>query len=529
MANSLFYYIGDDEAYYKSLVGEFKRSTRLQIEFKSLYETEEKKIQSLFIKIFKEKPACVFIDFSKHTQDYLHLARILARTPLEHKLTMVGLVDYLSPVEVLKETLATGVQLTHLKGPECFDVVFDTIKLVDPGQMGDHSFAKAKLKESWDAGLQVKVGFVGSEGLHFETDYVLKKGDEILLNHEWLKKKIVPSKTVTIQKVETSNIFYQFKFAVDATFKFVDDDVPDREEKLLFHRKQLAKWIQENSSDSLPKRSKILIVDRDFRFYDHQERTDKHPYTLRCVPYLNDIRYEIDRLEPQIIVYTLEKEEAEAPKNTLENFTKLLEYIKNKIQDTSPFVIVFNAKHSSKEMQDSYGYAQLMASEHEISIDLLERIADKLDKKFIQDAVVPLKEDRKVFLKKTSSLSIAEIIIPITVKKVSETDMIFETNVTLQEGMNLHLEAPVEMFINVTPLKSQSKVPEYHGLIHCLGEKEKADLRRYVNSVFFRDHDAQVTAETEEFKKLNELKLQEKEEALKANLEALEAKKEPAE
>jgi hypothetical protein len=48
-----------------------------------------------------------------------------------------------------------------------------------------------------------------------------------------------------------------------------------------------------------------------------------------------------------------------------------------------------------------------------------------------------------------------------------------------------------------------------------MGEEQKKELRKFINLVFFRDHDAQVTAETEEFKKLNEAKLQEKQEALK--------------
>ena len=119
MANTLFYYFGDDEAYFRTLVGEFKTHTRMQIDFKRVFESDEKKIQSLFIKIFREKPSCVFIDFSKHTQDYLHLARIISRTPMDHSAVIVGLVDYLSPPEVLMESIATGVDLTHIKSPEC--------------------------------------------------------------------------------------------------------------------------------------------------------------------------------------------------------------------------------------------------------------------------------------------------------------------------------------------------------------------------------------------------------------------------
>lgn len=543
MANTLFYYFGDDEAYFRTLVGEFKTHTRMQIDFKRVFESDEKKIQSLFIKINRERPACVFIDFSKHSQDYLHLARIITRTPMEKSVVTVGLVDYLSPPEVLMESIATGVNITHIKSPECYDVVFDVTKLVAPNEIGEHGFANASLKEEWEAGIPLKVGYVHSEGLHLETDHKLSKGDRIRMNHAWTEKRMVPSKHFFVQNISTKNLFYHFKYAVDVEFLFIDEFLPpegmeeekinekkqEREDLIVYHRKQLKKWIDDNVSRSLEKKAKVLVVDRDFHFYEDQERTDKHPYTIRCLPFLNDIGAELDRLEPQVIAFALDKEDVTEPKNTNEQLHKLMNAVKNKIQDTSPFVIVFNSKVSSKEMQDRLSYAHIMATESDLSVDILVRMADIFDKKMakLSESQSPTpKNEQKVFLKKTNTSSIAEILIPVTVVKLSETDMILTSEMPLQIGMNIHLTNPVDMFVNIQPTKNQGKNPEYHGLIHCLGEEEKKELRRYVNSIFFRDHDAQVNAETEEFKKLNDAKLLEKQEALKKALEEAEAKKE---
>jgi hypothetical protein len=81
------------------------------------------------------------------------------------------------------------------------------------------------------------------------------------------------------------------------------------------------------------------------------------------------------------------------------------------------------------------------------------------------------------------------------------------------------------MFVNVTPsAKPSGKVPEFNGLIHSISEASKKDLRRFINSVFFREHDAQVSAEALEFKKLNEQKLQERIDAEKKAKEEAEAK-----
>lgn len=112
-----------------------------------------------------------------------------------------------------------------------------------------------------------------------------------------------------------------------------------------------------------------------------------------------------------------------------------------------------------------------------------------------------------------------------TVIKLSETDMIIQTDTLLATGTNLHFTKPVEMFVNIQPVaKPSGKTPEYYGVIHSIGETDKKELRRCVQAIFFRDHDAKLAAENEEVAKLKELKQQEKiaivEAAAKAAAEA---------
>src|SRR5665647_2859501 len=151
--NFLLYYFGNDEAYFKALQGEFKKSTRMAIDFQKISATDPSKIQTLMIRIFKSHPAAVFIDFSKNTVDYLHLARLISRTPMEHRMLVVGLMDLLTPPDIQAETFATGVNLTHIKNAEVFDVVFDVAKIIAPNDSNPHGFATATLKEDWEAGI----------------------------------------------------------------------------------------------------------------------------------------------------------------------------------------------------------------------------------------------------------------------------------------------------------------------------------------------------------------------------------------
>ncbi|MGE3611214.1 MAG: hypothetical protein AB7I27_16600 [Bacteriovoracaceae bacterium] len=521
----LFYYFGDDEAYYRALQGEFRKHTRLIIDFKRIYDGAESKIQGLLTKVFETKPQCIFIDFSKNTQDYLHLARLLSRTPMEHTFATIGVVDYLSPHEVICESIATGVTLTHIKSAETYDVIFDVVKLIAPSEIGEHGFATAPAKEEWEAGILCKVGHVNPLGMHIETNYDLGKGSIVNISHYWQNKKIVPSKQFFVKDISKENIYYQYNYAVDLEFKFVDEFIApegletekiqekqnERNDLVLYHKKQLQKWINDNESRSQEKKAKILVVDRGFHFYLNQPRTDKHPYLVRCIPFFDDLDLQISRLRPQVIAFALEA----TGKNTIDQLNKLVDLIKQKYKNLDPFLVIFNCSTPSKELQGQLNYQHTMASAGELSVDAIIQMADLIQKRIKPEA----SQIQKVFLTKTNEAAIAEINIPITITKISETDLTFTTNHILPVGTNLHIQAPVPLFIHVLPSKAQGKVPEYYGLIHCLGEIHKKELRKFINSVFFRDHDAQLQAETEEFKKLNEAKLNEKLEEEKKALE----------
>src|SRR5690606_14882353 len=141
------------------------------------------------------------------------------------------------------------------------------------------------------------VGFINQSGVHVETDLDLNPGEKVNIKHYWQNKRIVPSTEFIVKEVSRQNSFYQFQHAADLDFLFVDElsfneeSTPDeiktkttqRDEKVHYHQKILEKWIKENSSSSLEKKAKVLIVDRHFNFYNMQSRTDKHSYNIRCI------------------------------------------------------------------------------------------------------------------------------------------------------------------------------------------------------------------------------------------------------
>jgi hypothetical protein len=527
MAEPLFYYFGDDEAYFKTLQGEFKKHTKLSAKFERHFSSKEDHIQALFLLIAKHRPKCVFIDFSKETQDYLHLARLVARINLPAKPLVVGLLDYLSPKDVMFESIATGINLTHIKSAEIFDVVYDVGALLSPEAIPAHGFATAEPgNEMWEAGAVAKVGYVHKDGLHLETNLRFAKGDRLILDHAWTKDKLIPSREMFVTNTTTKNLFYHFDFGADLDFVVIDEFIPpegmtevdindrraEREELIRRQKKKMEAWVEDNLSRSQEKNTKFLVIDKEFRFLLGQKRTDKYPYIIRCAPYLEDIAGDLGRLCPQLIAVALEPDTVKDAQINFDFLEKLVAVVKRDHAESSPYLVVFNTKVPTKDLRQQLAYEHLMATDGELEAEVLIKMGEILDKK-LGKAKKP--DAEHVYLRKTNAASHAFITLNVKILKISETDLLFTCDRDLPVGTNLCFSKPVPFYVNVRPMKGQGKLPEYLGLIHCLGEQDKKELRKYINSVFFRDHDAELKVQTDEFKKLNEDKLQQKLEAIR--------------
>lgn len=529
---ALILYIGEDEAYFKALESEFNKLASGAVKFQKIFETTEQKIQSLFIKVTELQPLCILIDFSKLPQEYLHLARLVSRVNTLESILTVGLLDNLTTPEIIAESLVTGMKLIHFKGPDVFDVVYDIAKLILPEKSSEHGFATAALSEVWEAGILCKIGFVESECAHFETDFSLEVGESLRLAHVWQEKKIIPSRQIKVTSVSEENLYYQFKYSVGAKFKFIDEIVPDeetteedlqdrekdRQELIRRSKKQFKSWIDDNMSSSQEKIAKVLVIDREYHFYQDQKRTDKYSYLIRCQPYLeiSELKKELQRVSPQVIAISLEEGEVPEPRSDFNFLERLMEVIKALPKERWPFLVIFNTSLPSPSLQKQLNYESIMSASNELSVEVLLKMASVFEKKLLkQREMNGASKDPRVYLKKSNAASLGEILNPITITKLSETDLTFQSDIQFRPGTNLRFKKPIPMVIHVLPGKDK----EFYGLIHCLGEAQKKELRKYVNSIFFRDHDAKVTSESDEFKKLNETKRLEKVEQEKKSQE----------
>jgi hypothetical protein len=210
---------------------------------------------------------------------------------------------------------------------------------------------------------------------------------------------------------------------------------------------------------------------------------------------------------------------------------KLTQILTKKLTKLTPYIIVFNAGPvTSKEMQSSMGYSQLIAMDGELTTEVVLKMASMVDKKIQDEAAEEMGDpELRVYLRKSNPLSIAEIDDVINLVQVSESDLVFTCKRQLKEGTSFRLESPFKGYITVANHPQLGKPPAYYALINCIGELEKKSLRRFVNSVFFKDHDAAKLAELENFQNLNQAKWQEMLNKQKAKLEEEEKQKQEQE
>lgn len=525
-------YIGNDEVYLKALKTEvLKHYSSLNIEVLHFFEKTPQNIQSLFIKIHQLKPFGVLIDFSKFSDEYRHLARILARSNSPFKYITVGLFDYLTNDEEIIESYMSGVSINHVKGAEVFDVLFSLITRVSFDERKDHGFATAQVNANADVNHLCKIGFVNPSAVHFETNLTLKNDQSVELSNQMVEQKLLLSKKINIKEVSQQNTFYRFSYAVDAEFLYVDEPKigeNEAEEKIIEKKaeydynlkrtkKKFKTWVEENVPMSEQKLIKALIIDKDFLFYKNQNRSDDYEASIRCHPFLIDPADEIKKMKPDLICYSLDlpeegeeeivvDEKEEIPQNILPELKKLVRIIR-RMPDYEPFVIVGNSLNDDSEsLKARFNYPNLMASSGAIEPQVIVKMSMLLKKKKQKHQTEASKDKDPVpffYMKKSNKMTNAFIKGSINIITLSESDILFTTDTKLSTGTSIKIDFPFKGVLTICEHPQYSKDNEYYAVINGIGETQKKSLRKFVNDIFFRDLEEQKKQEKEEFESLN--------------------------
>ncbi len=550
-------YLGEDEGYWQDLKEGLKNFKQINFEFNLHYESNPKKIQNFTKLIYDERPRVVFIDLAKNTEQMLHLLRIQSRiNSPTNKPTVIALTAYKQGREVVRQAIMAGAQCVHVKSGEVDAVVYDAVCFAFHEVLEDHGFAMAKMDDVVVAYFPAKVSVLSPKGLRLESNFKIRPGEECKLRTFWKNNNIMPSSYMTSGNQESKDLYYNFDYAQELGFEYLDPLVADedsgqkiddtketeeREELIAQAKKRMLDWILAEKPKSRPKTLKTLVIDKELTLYNDQPLTDSHDFVIRVQPFLVKFKQELTRYLPQMIAYNMEEidpEELEANQdlahmfNEGKNLQYLIKVIKS-IGDYRPFVIVFNTEHETAKLQSVLKYKQILGHRDVISSELVVKMAEILRKKYFGEED-PFGENVMV-LDKSSDASYAEFESAITIVGCSENDIYFNCDKELAHGTVFKLNMPAEMYVTVTEPPGKAKVGgDYYGVIHGIGEEEKKELRRHINAVFFREKEAAKAQEKEQVeatkqKFIDAQKAKEEEERKKAEEEARIAAEEEAE
>ncbi|WP_127717512.1 hypothetical protein [Halobacteriovorax sp. HLS] len=579
-------YCGKDKGYFDTLCQRFKKNySHLDYTMKMISYGSDGHL-SLLTQFIEIEPIIIYIDFSADTKSLLKLSRQLNRLSSFNDIPVVGLIDDTSS---LKECWASGVNLTHIKCGEIHDVVYHPMLLGQPDKVKKPTFARGKFKKPIEIDLinDFRIGYITPDYIHAEGDFPQKKGDFIELISS-LPKDIIPSKTFTVNEVSNNDLYYDFEYSYNLGFTFVDEPefsndevdkamgiedpkardnllkqierakatrIEDYNNQLRVCKKKHNAWVQDKLTFSKPKKTKILIIDKEMNFLRTiPDSLDQYPYTIRLETILTENIRVLKRIFPHIIAMNfisksfldsmknpdlteiekeaLSEEFKDRETNSLNQVGRLVKRVRA-TENYTPFIIVFNCpNYSSKALQDTYEYPLIMCHDGAMDLNFILKMAELFEKKQtekynekVDQKILALRkedpakygrltresfEEKRYYVNKSDPLSYVNCRHPIELVSISETDLTFAT-VDELSASTYRIERPVKCSITIIPVDGKISVKDgarniYKALIHSLGENQKTELRRYVNDTFFADLNEKREKELEEFQNLNKTK-----------------------
>ncbi len=537
-------YIGSDQKFFENVKEQLKKMVKtVDFHFETWFSDDPKVIQSYILKNKEVKPKAFIVDQSLNEDSILHFARTLQRENTLTKVPLLSVIDYSQGKISIFKAVMSKIKCIHVKGQEFEAICYDLLNFVYPDKVENHRFVTAELNEMIRIFHPGKVNIINENFLKCESDFSFELKQPLRLKNFWENRKIIKTDLSMLIKEDQKNIYYDYKFsqvfqlahaeAVVRTDTMTDDDYNYRQKKrtkdINQSRADLGTWIIENKKYSNPKLIKVLSIDKDHHFYNLQPLTNKYSFQLRNEPFLQNTQIELLKYTPKIIIFNLEIINEETLKsnediaysyNDSRKLQHLIKCCREMFPQNPPVILCFNSQErDTKYFQANFSYKNIMAIQDEFTAEtglkLIQSFVDKIS------ANMKSPKDDDVYIPRGSDLSYIEIEDEITIKGCSENDIYFNSTKSFSNGHVFRLNLPVPMYITVVEKPNWTIVKsQYYGIIHGIGTKERQSLRRFINSVFFRDLDLAKAKDEEEVENLKLAYIKKQQDAIeKARLE----------
>ncbi|MFT6631403.1 MAG: hypothetical protein ACJAS4_001352 [Bacteriovoracaceae bacterium] len=504
-------YIGNDLGYWQNLKKGFSQNYQgMNFSFSEIATDNKFSAVETFIDIYESKPQIVYLDLSQESKVGLSLAKLISKNNEMKLISLVGLIDHKDPENMLLKSINASIRLTHIKSNEFLDVIYGPISLLDVNLAEMPTYVRSNIIEEFEIQQPLRVGYIENNRFHVETNSYLEVGDIVSVNEHPLQD-IMPSKKVFVEKFYDQDLYYTKRFAYDLEFIYIDDDYfsatnknwklykeykknPEKLEELgevekeeikedmkkrkAFYKptkEKIDKWMKDRKGKIEPKKLKVMIIDDTLEILKGVKgRVDEFLYSLNFQTFLMGDNYQIQRTMPHLIVYNISE------KNTLDVLAEIIEKIKS-IEEYNPFVLVQGSQIGTDDLRGKHTYNHLMCVGKEIGVDTIISISHKLNEKHqISQA------GEKVFFRYSDKESNIFLKRKVKVLGMTESVMYFQSPIEIPMWTVFRVEKPIKMFLTVVPHKEggefSTQENSYRSLINGVGELEKADIRRLINS-----------------------------------------------
>lgn len=526
-------YFGNDKSYWDKVIRRFESTySNYQFEFIEISDEKNKTAEDLFIRVSSSHFSVIYIDLSTSPYKKLNLCKYLSKDNLTKLIPTVALHTKEDAKTYFQRSLLSGIRLNHIKCSDMHDVVYDALTFLDVDSTIKPDFVCAEYKYQTQIFQDLRLTYTTDSYFHVETNSPLIEGEELFLEDHFLKK-IMRTKLFYIKNESRSNLYYNSRYSFDIYFTYCDDpfdelvekseenqDIPDKkfdyhniitamEKKELADKqkrieKDVSKWVLDNNGKNLPKRIKILAIDRKLELFKQlSNRKESFPFNINIQTMLGGNQYQIERLLPHFLIYNMDvftKSEEDTIKiNGIIALKKVIQAVE-KIEDYEPIIVVFQSGKGTWDLNSIFEYPKLISNNTELSLDIIQQLGQKLKDKLTSEELAGQNENR-VYFKASDDESIIIFKRDIEIISITESIIYFTSEAKIPDWTVFSIKNPVDMLVTVVPHKADGPFygvnNTYRALVNGAGEIEKQELRTFINQLVEESNKAESSEEAE--------------------------------
>lgn len=501
-------YVGKDTSYFEGLKARFLQESEEEITFQILWHDDLNTFQRLAKEIVETLPNICLLDYSSQPDKMMTVARTLPRL-FDRGPSLIGLLDYHATKAQILESRSLGIPFTHFKSPEYCDLVAQALYLLKDIPFPEGEFAKAETMKKpvyLEATSLFRIGYLTSDYAHVEHDFLPPENEDLFLHHAF--EDDFPIDRFRLVRRLDFNYYYEMAYTSDLKYVFLEPKEKKFEEGTKKEKKAKAFWQQHDDESAVEakkrkvekyieknvdkeggaKRTRLMVIDTEMTILDQATRPlDNYPYSIRFFRSLKNKPNLVKRIKAGIICYQLPKNGEGELRDIMSQVTGLENY--------NPFIVVFRSSWDSAYLQKHFNYSRIISWDQAFDLDQLLAFCETYEKKHGREKSHDMSasyhnKEKRHYVSKSDNSSYMEYPFQIELRSICETWLKFQTTQDLAKWSIISINNPIHFdFTIIERLDErewlQAGCIQYRGVIHGLGERERANMRRAINQMIY--------------------------------------------